>query len=98
MDLEHERRLAETEARSKSNMKRIDEVVKRQEQLASIVNSINIIADRQERMSDDIAGIREQVDTMEAKPGKKWESLGEKVLWAIVAAVITYVLAKIGIA
>lgn len=98
MDLEHERRLSETESRSKSNTKRIDEIAERQKELSDIVNSIGIIADRQERMGDDITSIKHSIDNIEAKPGKKWESFAEKVVWAVAAAIIAYVLATIGIA
>ena len=37
------------------------------------------------------------VKELSGKAGKRWESLVEKALWAVVAAVIAFLLAKIGL-
>ena len=33
----------------------------------------------------------------EAKPGKRWDGIVEKAVWAVVAAVIAYMLARVGL-
>jgi len=38
-----------------------------------------------------------KVDALEAKPGKRWESIVEKVIWAVCAAVIAFLLARLGL-
>lgn len=38
-----------------------------------------------------------KLEILEAKPGKRWESLMEKAVWAVAAAVITYMLARVGL-
>ncbi len=38
-----------------------------------------------------------KVDALEAKPGKRWDSLVEKALWAMGAAVIAFLLGRIGL-
>ena len=38
-----------------------------------------------------------KLSELEAKPGKRWEALAEKALWAVCAAVIAFLLAKIGL-
>jgi len=43
---------------------------------------------------DDLAG---KVDNLEAKPGKRWESIVDKVIWAVLAAVIAFLLARMGL-
>jgi len=43
---------------------------------------------------DDLAG---KVDSLEAKPGKRWEAIVDKVIWAVCAAVIAFLLARIGL-
>lgn len=43
---------------------------------------------------DDLA---EKVDALESKPGKRWESLVEKAIWAVCAAVIAFLLARVGL-
>ncbi len=38
-----------------------------------------------------------KLSELEAKPAKRWETLVEKALWAVCAAVIAFLLAKIGL-
>jgi len=38
-----------------------------------------------------------KVDALEAKPGKRWEAIVEKAVWAVCAAVIAFLLARIGL-
>lgn len=41
--------------------------------------------------------LTEKVEALEAKPGKRWEGLAEKALWAVCAAVIAFLLGRIGL-
>lgn len=38
-----------------------------------------------------------KLEALEAKPGKRWESLAEKAMWAVCAAVIAFLLGRIGL-
>lgn len=38
-----------------------------------------------------------KMDALEAKPGKRWDSLTEKALWAVAAAVIAFLLGRLGL-
>ena len=96
MDMEHERRLTETEARSKSNTKRIDEMEKKQDDIADLVSSVKILADREVRVENDVKEIKDDVKDLKAKPGKLWEAILEKAIFTIVGGVITYALVKLG--
>ena len=97
MDLDHEKRLTETEARSKSNTKRLDEMEKRQIEFGELVSAVKILADREARMEDDVKEIKENVNEMKEKPGKRWDSLVDKVILTIAAALVGFLLAAIGI-
>lgn len=97
MDLEHEKRLTEVESRSKSNTKRIDDMEKRQNDLDDLVSTVKVLADREERVEDDVKEIKGDVKEIKAKPGKRWEGIVDKILYIIVGALITYVLAQIGL-
>ena len=96
MDMEHERRLTETEARSKSNTKRIDEMEKKQDDIADLVSSVKILADREVRVENDVKEIKDDVKDLKAKPGKLWEGILEKVIYTIVGGVVAYALVKLG--
>lgn len=37
------------------------------------------------------------VKTLADKPGKRWESLAEKAIWAVAAAVIAFLLGRVGL-
>lgn len=97
MDLEHEKRLTEVEARSKSNSKRIDDMEKRQDDLADLVGSVKVLADREARVEEDVSEIKTDVKELKEKPSKRWEGIVDKILYTIVGAAVTYVLVKLGI-
>lgn len=95
IDLEH--RLTEVEARSRSNTKRLDEVEKRQDDLEVLASSVSALAAREERVESDVKEIKADVKTLAAKPGKRWDGLVDKVVWAVLAAVIAFLLGRIGL-
>lgn len=50
--------------------------------------------DELSRRHDALVG---KLEALEAKPGKRWESMVEKAVWAVAAAVIAFLLARIGL-
>lgn len=97
MDLEHEKRLTEVESRSKSNAHRLDDVERRQDNLDELVGTVKALAVREENMENDVKEIKSDVKSLAGKPGKRWDSFVDKIVWAIAAAVIAFILAKIGL-
>lgn len=97
MDLEHEKRLTEVEERSKSNSHRISKVEQRQDELGELVSSVKVLAEREENVENDVKEIKSDVKILTNKPAKRWESLVEKALLTIVAAVVGFILAKFGL-
>ena len=41
--------------------------------------------------------LTQKVEALEAKPGKRWESIVEKAIWAVCAAVIAFLLGRVGL-
>lgn len=97
MDLDHERRLTEVESRSKSNTKRLDDMEKRQDDLETLASSVSALAAREERVESDVKEIKADVKTLAAKPGKRWENIVDKALWAVVGAALVYILSHVGL-
>lgn len=97
MDLEHEHRLTEVEARAKSNTKRLDEVEVRQNNLDKLVTSVEVLATKQETVETDVKEIKGDVKSLAEKPGKRWESIVDKAIWAVLAAVIAFLLGRAGL-
>lgn len=97
MDLEHEKRLTEVEERSKSNSHRLDSVEKRQNNLDELVGTVKALAIREENVENDVKEIKSDVKTLTTRPAKRWDSLMDKVIMTIAAAVLGFILAKIGL-
>lgn len=97
MDLEHEKRLTEVEERSKSNTHRLDEMERRQDNLDELVSTVKVLAVREENVENDVKEIKNDVKNLTNKPGQRWDNLVDKVLWAVVGAMVAYLLAQVGL-
>ena len=96
MDFEHERRLTEIEERSKSNTHRIDDLEKRQDNLDELVSTVKVLAVREENVETDVNEIKDDVKSLTGKSGRRWDSTIDHIIVMVVAAVVGFVLAKIG--
>lgn len=97
MDLEHEKRLTAVEERSKSNSHRLDDLEDTTRTINRLATSMEVMAEKQSQVADTVVKLDTKVTNLEAKPGKRWEGLVEKALWAVAAAVITFLLSRIGL-
>jgi len=88
--------IAEVDARSKSNTHRIDRLEQRQGELDSIVQSVALLAQEQEHIKTDVAEIKQGVNALQSRSGKRWDAVVDKIMLAVVGAIVVYVLAKIG--
>ena len=92
-----EHRLTTVEDRSKSNTKRLDEVERRQDNLDELVSTVKVLAVREENVETDVKEIKADVKAIKDIPGKRWNSVVEKVLLVVVGMVVTYLLTKLGL-
>jgi hypothetical protein len=90
-------RLVQVEDRSKSNQHRIDELEKRADDTEKLVTSVALIAEKQSRMESDVKEMRTDVKKLVEKPGKRWDTAVEKVIYAVLLAVVAWLLAKGGL-
>lgn len=97
MDLDHERRLTEVEERVKSNSHRIDEVERRQDSLDELVGTVKVLAVRERQVEADVKEIKGDVKSLTSKPAQRWEMLITQIISLLAAAVIGFILAKIGL-
>ena len=95
MEIEH--RLTEVESRSKSNAHRLDEMEKRQDDLDELVSTVKVLADREVRVENDVKEIKDDVKSIKQKPIKRWDSIVDKIILTIVAAIIGFLLAQLGL-
>ena len=97
MDLEHERRLAAVEQRAKSNSHRLDKLEESTGILNRLATSMEVMAQRQEQVADTVEKLDSKVTALENKPAKRWDSLVDKTIWAVTAALLGYVLGQLGL-
>lgn len=97
MDAELEHRLSTVESRSKSNTKRLDKVEKQQDDFVELVTSVKVLAEREQNVETDVKEIKSDVKSLTSKPAKRWDSFVEKALATLAAALVGFLLAKIGI-
>ena len=97
MDLDHERRLTEVEERAKSNTRRIDKIEKKQNELIDLTTSVKVLAEREENVEKDVKEIKSDVKTLTEKPAKRWDTLVEKIIFAVALAIVGFLLGKLGL-
>ena len=92
-----EHRLTEVEERSKSNSHRLEEMEKRQDKLDDLVSAVNVLAVREENVEKDVKEIKSDVKNLNQKPAQRWESLIEKIFLTVAAALVAFILGRLGI-
>lgn len=90
-------KLQETIDRSLRNEGRIKKLESEHDVLQKLATSVAVMAEQIKNMNGSISTLTGEVEELKEKPGKRWENLADKILWAIVAALIGFVLAKIGL-
>lgn len=88
--LELEHRLTQVETR-------VETLEDRQDNLDKLVSTVSALAVREERMENDVKEIKADVKTLTEKPGKRYDGLVDKAVWAVLAAVIAFMLGRIGL-
>lgn len=96
MDQEHLKMLTECNARSKSNTKRLDKMDDLVNAVHELATNMKLMLQQQEQTSSDVKELKGKVATLEQKPAKRWDSIVEKTIWAVVAAVIAFMLGRLG--
>lgn len=102
--VEFAKKLEAADHRAQSNTRRIEKLELQTDALHDIAASVNLLVAEQKHQTDAITGIKAdinkldgKVEMLERKPGKRWDGLVEKSIWAVVAAVIAFVLANVGL-
>ena len=97
MDLEHEARLTQVEEWVKSNTYCIEDIEKRQDNLDELVGVVKVLAVREENVEVNVKEIKTDVKAWSEKSGKKWDSLMDKIILTVAAALVGFFLSKFGL-
>lgn len=91
--LEHQ----ETKDRSIRNEGRIKKLEDNHVVLQNLATSVAVMAEQIKTMATSVETLGGKVDKLEKKPGNRWEAIVDKAMWAIIGAVIVFLLGKIGL-
>lgn len=89
-------KLQETTDRSLRNEGRIKKLEGEHEALHQLATSVAVMAEQIKTMTGSVDILTTKVDKLEEKPGKRWDGLVDKIIITVAAAVIGFILAKIG--
>lgn len=97
-------KITEVEQRSKSNTKRIDKLEETNEALTNLTTSVRELVIKQnytkesiDKLDKRVSGIGTRIYNIEQKPAKRWDSIVEKIILTIIALLIGFIFAKIGV-
>ena len=99
-EVEFAEKLAIVDQRSKSNTHRLDELDEledwRKDQ-SELIQSVSTLANEQKHIKSDVEEIKTDVKAIADKPRKRWDDLVDKAIWAVCAAVIAFLLGRVGL-
>ena len=90
--LEHQ----ETKDRSLRNEGRIKKLEQDNGVLHELATAVAVMAERMKSVDESVCKLTGKVDALEAEPAKKWRFVVEKAIYVVVAAIVGFFLAKLG--
>lgn len=90
-------KLQETADRTIRNEGRIKKLEGEHQVLQKLATSVAVMAEQIKTMNTSVVSLTNKVDKMEEKPAKRWDSFVDKIVWAIAAGVIAFILGRIGL-
>ena len=89
--------VAEINARSKSNTHRINDLEADNKALHQLATSVEVLATKQETIEENVAEIKDDVKSLKALPAGRWEAIVKGVITALIAGLIGFALARLGL-
>lgn len=90
-------KLQETIDRSHRNEGRIKKLEGENAVLHKLATSVAVMAEQMKTMNNSVSTLTKEVEELKDKPGKRWEGIVDKIVWAVLAAVIAFLLGRIGL-
>lgn len=89
--------ISAVEQRSKSNSHRLEALEKQTEAVNRLTTSVAVMAEKVEATGEKVDGLCTDVQELKSEPGKRWKSVVERVIYIVVAAVVGFILARLGL-
>ncbi len=81
----------------KRQNKRITDLETKVEDISDLTTSVASLAKSVEQMAKAQEKQGKRLEVLEQKPGNRWDALVDKIIWAVAAALIAFILARIGL-
>lgn len=93
-----ERQVKELQRQNGEDHKEIRDRLGRVEMTGAVQNErYDAILGKLEELSRKHDSLTRKLEELESKPGRRWESLAEKAVWTVCAAVIAFLLGRVGL-
>ena len=87
--------IAEVDTRSRSNTRRIEQLEQSTDVIYRLATSIEVMATKQDTMNDNINKMDAKITALEAKPGKRWDTITTSAITSIIGIIIGAILGKL---
>lgn len=96
-ELELERRLTGATSEIKELWARLKRLESQQENINELVSTVATLANEMGHVKGDVEEIKCNVQSLLDRPGKRWNAIVDKLIWAVLAALVGFGLAQIGL-
>ncbi len=93
-------KVTDVDARCKSNTHRINELTGQIDAVNRLATAVEVMATEQkhqtgaiQEVKNDLAALDAKVETIEQKPAKRWDGLMDKIIYGIVGALVSALVA-----
>lgn len=91
-NMDMELRINDHEHEIKSLKHRMEKVEEDSKALNSLATSVAVMVEKQDGIEAKVDAVDAKVSAIEAKPAKRWEGVVDKVLYAVIGAVVAWLL------
>ena len=96
-EVEMEHRLTETEALTRDNTRRINDLEADYKVLQELTSSVKVMAEQFKTMNEQIHTIDKTVQRLTGQRGAMWEGAVKTIVTAVVGGIIGYALFRLGL-
>lgn len=90
-------KLQEVLDRSIRNEGRIKKLEGETETLRKLAISVEVMAEQMKNINKNFKSLTNDVEELKEKPGKRWDSLVNNLIWGVAGALLAFVLSRIGL-
>lgn len=90
-------KLQEVLDRSLRNEGRIKKLEGESDTLHELVTSVKVMAEQMKNMNNNFKNLAGDVEELKEKPGKRWDSVVDNIIWGVAGALLAFALSRIGL-